>query len=146
MKSEGDSYPIDALKKKKTDTWDGVRNYQARNFMKDMMVGDGVLFYHSSAKPNGIYGLAKVTKRAHPDVTQFDMKSNYFDPKATYEKPIWFCVDVSYVKKFKEPVSLALIKNDPNLKGMRVRETGSRLSVQPVSEMHFTYITKELST
>ncbi len=144
LKSEGDSYPIDALQKKKTDTWDGVRNYQARNFMKDMQVGDGVLFYHSSAKPNGVYGLAKVVKLAHPDESQFDLGGHYFDPKATREKPIWFCVDVAFAKKFKEPISLAQLKNDPNLKGMRVRELGSRLSVQPVSEKHYLYIILDL--
>lgn len=144
MKSEGGSYPIDALKEKKIDTWDGVRNYQARNFMKDMKVGDMVLFYHSSANPNGVYGLAKVAKEAHPDESQFDPVGHYYDPKATREKPIWFCVDVAFVKKYKEPISLAQLKNDPNLKGMLVRERGSRLSVQPVSEKHYTYITYEL--
>ncbi len=140
MKSEGDTYPIDALQKKKVDAWDGVRNYQARNFMKEMQVGDVVLFYHSAGRPNGIYGLAKVAKKAYPDQSQFDAKSEYYDRKATQEKPIWYCVDVAFVKKFSHPVTLEVIKADRKLEGMRVRERGSRLSVQPVSDEHFIYI------
>ena len=97
MKSEPDVFSIDDLKKQKQTTWDGVRNYQARNFMmNDMQVGDLVLFYHSNAKPPGIAGLATVSKKAEPDPTQFDKKSEYFDPKATKEKPRWFCVKVKF--------------------------------------------------
>jgi predicted RNA-binding protein with PUA-like domain len=140
MKSEPSAYSIDDLKKKKVDAWGGVRNYQARNFMMAMKMGDGVLFYHSSAKPNGVYGLAKVAKLAHPDQSQFDTKDSHFDQKATKEKPIWQCVDVQFVKKFKAPISLEQIKRDKKLAGMRVREVGSRLSVQPVSKEHFEYI------
>jgi predicted RNA-binding protein with PUA-like domain len=139
MKTEGETYSIDDLKRKKVDAWDGVRNYQARNFMRQMQVGDGVLFYHSGKAP-GVYGLAKVAKLAHPDHSQFDKKDSHFDPKATKAKPIWYCVDVRFVKKLKIPVSLAQIKADPNLKGMAVRERASRLSVQPVSQKHFKYI------
>ena len=141
IKSEADCYSIDDLKRDKREPWSGVRNYQARNFMRDdMHVGDGVLYYHSSGKDNGVYGVAKVASKPYPDPTQFDVKSEYYDPKATKEKPIWFLVDMGFVKKFKEPVLLKEIKIDPKLEGMVVRNRGSRLSIQPVSEKHFTYI------
>ncbi|MEI7720082.1 MAG: EVE domain-containing protein [bacterium] len=139
MKTEPGVYSIDDLKKKGTDAWDGVRNYQARNFMMTMKVGDGVLFYHSGKEP-GVVGLAKVAKLAYPDASQFDKKDMHFDPKATKEKPIWFCVDVQFVQKFKTPMMLAQIKREKKLAGMRVREVGSRLSVQPVSKEHFEHI------
>src|SRR5277367_3925233 len=101
MKSEPDDVSIDDLEKRKTVAWYGVRNYQARNFMRDQMsVGDQVLFYHSSCEVPGIAGLAEVSKRAFPDATQFDKKSKYFDPKATLETPRWFNVEVKFVKKF----------------------------------------------
>ncbi len=140
MKTEPSAFSIDDLQRKKVETWDGVRNFQARNFMMAMEKGDGILFYHSSTKPNGVYGVARVAKEAHPDLSQFDPKGHYFDPKATKEKPIWFCVDVSFAQKFKSPVTLEQIKADPKLSGMRVRDRGSRLSVQPVSKEHFEYI------
>ena len=139
MKTESSAYSIDDLKKKGTDAWDGVRNYQARNFMMQMKVGDGVLFYHSGKEPS-VAGLAKVAKLAHPDASQFNSKDSHFDPKSKKEKPIWYCVDVKFVKKFKTPVSLVEIKREKKLAGMRVREVGSRLSVQPVSKEHFDYI------
>ncbi len=142
MKTEPSAFSIDDLQRKKVETWDGVRNFQARNFMIEMEEGDGILFYHSSTKPNGVYGLAKVAKKAHPDLSQFDSKGHYFDPKATKEKPIWHCVDVEFVQKFREPVTLEQIKADAKLEGMRVRAIGSRLSVQPVSRDHFDYIVK----
>jgi predicted RNA-binding protein with PUA-like domain len=145
LKSEGNCYSIDDLKRDKRTAWTGVRNYMARNFMvRDMQVGDQVLFYHSSSEPTGVYGLAKVAGAAHPDMTQFNKKDDHYDPKATKEKPIWHCVDVAFIKKLKAPVSLQELKLDPNLEGMLVRERGSRLSIQPVSEKHFTYIVKEL--
>jgi predicted RNA-binding protein with PUA-like domain len=141
LKSEGDCYSIDDLKKDKQTSWSGIRNYQARNFMRDDIAkGDMVLFYHSNSKPNGIYGIAKVVSTAHPDETQFDKKDDHYDPKSKKENPPWMCVDVAFVKKFPEPVSLEEIKHDPHLEGMMVRAVGSRLSVQPVSEKHFTYI------
>ena len=102
MKSEPNTYSIDDLKKDAKTIWDGVRNYQARNFMmRDMQVGDTVLFYHSSADPSGVSGIAKVSRKALPDPTQFDKKSKYYDPKSTKEKPRWYCVEVSYQEKFK---------------------------------------------
>lgn len=122
--------------------WTGVRNYQARNFMRDdMKVGDLILFYHSNAKPNGVYGIAKVVSKPYPDPTAFDKKDEHYDPKSKKEKPTWILVDVAFVSKFKTPISLDEIKLDPHLEGMVVRQTGSRLSVMPVSEKHFNYIT-----
>lgn len=141
MKSEGDCYSIDDLKKDKVTPWSGVRNYQARNFMRDhMKKGDMVLFYHSSSKPTGVYGITKVTANAHADETQFEKGGEYYDHKSTKENARWQCVDVGFVKKFKEPVTLEQIKFQDSLAGMMVRNRGSRLSIQPVSEKHFKII------
>ena len=144
MKSEPDVFSIDDLKKDKTTWWEGVRNYQARNFMmKDMAVGDLVLFYHSNATPPGIAGIAKVSKVAEADPTQFDKKSEYFDPKASLEKPNWFCVQVAFVEKFKNLISLDQIKTQPQLKDMLVIKKGQRLSIQPVTEKEFLFLKKQ---
>lgn len=141
LKTEPGCYSIDDLKKEKTTAWSGVRNYQARNLMRDhMRIGDLVLFYHSNAKPSGVYGVARVVKESHPDDTQFDKTDEHYDPKATKENPIWFCVTVEFVKQYAEPVSLEQIKFDPKLEGMAVRQKGNRLSVQPVSKKEFEYI------
>lgn len=141
MKSEPDVYSIDNLQKDKTTWWEGVRNYQARNFMmKEMQLGDAVLFYHSNAEPPGVAGLAIVSSLAQPDKSQYQKKSEYFDAKATDSKPIWFCTQVQFVKKFKNIVSLASIKADPKLKNMLVIQKGSRLSIQPVDQKDFEYI------
>ncbi|MGE5084930.1 MAG: EVE domain-containing protein [Bacillota bacterium] len=143
MKSEPDVYSIDQLKKDKTTWWEGVRNYQARNFMqKDMQVGDAVLFYHSNATPPGVAGLARVSKVAAPDNSQFDKKSEYYEPKATAEKPIWFCVEVEFDKKFVELVSLQDLRDNEKLSDMLVLAKGSRLSVQPVDKKHFDIVKK----
>lgn len=142
MKSEPEVFSIDNLKKDKTTWWEGVRNYQARNFMKDMQIGDEVLFYHSNAEPPGVAGIAKVSKLAEPDPAQFDKKSEYFDPKATKEKPIWFCVQVAYVEQFKEVVSLAELRENEKLADMLVLQKGSRLSVQPTDKKHFDIVKK----
>jgi len=143
MKSEPDVYSIDHLQKDKTTWWEGVRNYQARNFMmNEMQVGDEVLFYHSNAEPPGVAGLARVSKAAAPDKTQFDKKSEYHDPKATKEKPIWYCVEVEFVKKFKDFVSLNDLRENDKLKDMVVLQKGSRLSVQPVDKKHFELVKK----
>ncbi|MDB5254935.1 MAG: RNA-binding protein [Candidatus Nomurabacteria bacterium] len=145
LKSEGDCYSIDDLKQDKTTAWTGIRNYQARNFMRDdMKKGDMALFYHSSSTPTGIYGIAKITGDARADETQFDTKDDHYDPSSKKTDPRWVCVDVSFVKKFKEPVSLEEIKHDPSLEGMMVRQQGSRLSIQPVEEKHFKYITEAM--
>lgn len=144
LKSEGDVYGIDALKKDKKTPWTGVRNYRARNIMRDeMSVGDLCLFYHSSSNPMGVFGIAKVNSRPYPDPTQFDKKSDYFDPKATKEKPIWYLVDVVYVKKLERPVTLAEMKAESALAGMMVTKP-IRLSVQPVSEKHFRHIVETM--
>ena len=140
MKTEPSAYSIDDLQKKKVDSWDGVRNYQARNFMQAMAVGDQILFYHSSTNPAGVVGVARVAATAHPDQSQFDSADEHFDPKSKKEKPLWWCVDVEFVTKFTEVVTLEAIKADPKLDGMRVRQVGSRLSVQPVSMEHFKHI------
>ena len=141
MKSEPDVFSIDDLSKNKTTLWEGVRNYQARNFMmKEMAIGDEVLFYHSNAEPPGIAGVAVVSKLALPDPLQFDKKSEYYDAKATKEKPIWFCVEVKFKKKFKNLLPLIDIKSDKNLKNMIVIQKGSRLSINPVDKKDFEYI------
>lgn len=142
MKSEPDTYSIDNLAKDKTTIWEGVRNYQARNFMtQEMSVGDEVLFYHSNATPPGVAGLAKVSKPAMPDPSAFDKKSDYYEPKATSERPIWECVEVKYVDKFKHFISLEELKKTSSLKDMILFKR-SRLSIQPVSKKEFEIIVK----
>lgn len=141
FKSEGDSYPVSSLKKDKKTWWTGVRNYQARNFMvKDMSVGDLILFYHSNASPSGIYGVARVCKLAEPDETQFEVGGVYFEPKATKENPIWHCVQIEHVTTFVKPISLEEIKKDYNLSEMLVIKKGQRLSIMPVEKSDFEYI------
>jgi len=141
IKSERDCYSIDDLKKDKRTPWSGIRNYQARNFIRDgMKKGDLALFYHSSSEPTGIYGIAKVVSAPYPDPTQFDIKDDHYDPKATKDNPIWTVVDMAFVKKFKEPISLGQLRLEKKLSGMIVLEQGSRLSVMPVSEAHFKHI------
>ena len=134
MKTEPDAFSIDQLKKVGTEPWTGVRNYQARNFMRQMQPGDLVFFYHSSTAVPGIAGLAKVTTAPYPDPTQFDRKSHYFDPKATREQPRWDMVDVRFEKKFKNVLALSTLKeNEDRLEGLGVLQRGSRLSVLPVT-------------
>lgn len=136
MKSEPDCYSIDDLKKENITVWDGVRNYQARNIMRDeMKKGDQVIFYHSNAKPPHIAGLAVIdSKEPVPDPTQFDPKSEYYDEKSTKEAPRWMTVKVKFKKKFKNPIPLEQVKANPKLKDMKLVQKGARLSVQPVSE------------
>lgn len=142
MKSEPDVYSIDDLKSDKTTLWEGVRNYQARNFMvKDAKPGDEVLFYHSNAEPSGIAGTAKIVQTAVPDPSQFDKKSEYFDAKSKPENPTWFCVKVSYGKTFKNFLSLEDLKENPALSKMLLLKKGQRLSIQPVTEEEFKLIT-----
>jgi predicted RNA-binding protein with PUA-like domain len=141
MKSEPDVFSIDELKKRKTSLWDGVRNYQARNFMKkDMQIGDAVLFYHSSCEPPGVAGLARVCAAAEPDPTQFDRKSEYYDAKALKEKPIWYCVKVEFVEKFSDLVTLQSLRENAKLKSMLVLKKGQRLSIQPVTPEEFKIV------
>ncbi len=141
MKSEPEVFSIDHLKSAQSSLWDGVRNYQARNFMtQDMKVGDMILFYHSNASPPGIAGLAKVIGGAEPDPTSFDPNSEYYDPKSSPSQPRWFGVRVGFVEKFKHFVSLEELKQTPALKGLLVLKKGQRLSIQPVSKQHFDTI------
>ena len=139
MKSEPDVYSIDHLAKEKQDHWDGIRNYQARNHMRDMAVGDMVLFYHSNADPPGVAGVCKVCKTAYPDHTQFDKRSKYFDAKSKKDDPRWWMVDVEFVEKLPEYVPLATLRDDPALAEMLVIRKGMRLSVQPVDKDHFKH-------
>ena len=133
MKSEPDTYPYDQLEKEGRTMWDGVRNYQARNFMRDdMRVGDEVLFYHSSTKVPGVVGVARVASEPYPDPTQFDAKSDYYDPKATEDEPRWYLVDIEPVERLPRLVSLEEMKADPELEGMTLLRRGNRLSVMPV--------------
>ena len=142
MKSEPSDVSIDDLAAlpNQTVAWYGIRNYQARNFMRDQMnVGDKVLFYHSSCAEPGIAGLAKVSKRAYPDATQFDRNNKYFDPKATPENPRWVNVDVKLVKKTRL-IPLAELRNYPELANMRLLQRGNRLSITPVDPHEYEFI------
>ena len=142
MKSEPDEFSIDDLARarKKGAPWFGVRNYQARNFMRDwMQPGDGVLFYHSSCDVPGIAGIAEVSKLAYPDETQFDRKSKYFDPKAARGKPRWFNVDVRLVKKTRL-VPLSEMRGYPELAKMQLLQRGNRLSITPVDPAEWEFI------
>ncbi len=143
MKSEPTTYSIDDLKHDQKTSWEGVRNYQARNFMRDQMkVGDLVLFYHSNAEPPGVAGIARVCASAHPDTAAWNPKSKYFDPKASPENPIWVMVDIEFVEKFSRLVSLEELKKTKGLESMRVIQKGSRLSVQPVEKGEFERVRK----
>jgi predicted RNA-binding protein with PUA-like domain len=147
MKSEPEVFSVDDLKAapRRTTLWEGVRNYQARNFMRDAMrKGDPVLFYHSNCTVPGIVGLAEIASdKAYPDPTQFDPASPYFDPRATRAKPRWLVVDVRYRKRLQRPLSLAAIKEHPVLRDMLVARRGMRLSIQPVSAEHHRLILAE---
>lgn len=140
MKSEPTEYSIDQLEKDGKSSWFGVRNYQARNFMsKEMSDGDQVLFYHSNCKVPGVVGIAKVVGLAHPDETQFS-EGKYFEPRATREKPVWFCVDVAFVQKLAKTYSLQEIRENSKLSGMKLLQKGSRLSITPVTREEFEEI------
>ncbi len=141
MKSEPDVYSIDDLETEGKTHWEGVRNYQARNFMRDKMeIGDTVLFYHSNATPPGIVGLGTVCSAPYPDFTAWDSSSKYFDAKTDPENPRWMMVDVSFKEKFKRMISLDELKTNPELEGLLVIKRGMRLSIQPVEPQHFDTI------
>ncbi|WP_058833952.1 EVE domain-containing protein [Luteimonas abyssi] len=136
MKSEPTDFSIDDLERVGTEPWTGVRNYQARNFMRNgMQIGDGILFYHSNTQVPGIYGIAEVATEAYPDPTQFERKSKYHDEKATREEPRWFLVDVRFVRKLHAPISLEEIRQQADALGeeFALIRKGSRLSVLPVT-------------
>lgn len=141
MKCEPEAYSIDDLKKDNIAHWEGVRNYQARNFMRDgMKKGDLAFYYHSNAKPSGIVGLMEIVKESYPDFTAQNPKSKYYDPKANDEKPIWHMVDVKFKKKFPSVISLNDLRNIKGLEKMMVLKKGSRLSIQPVDPKEFKII------
>ena len=142
MKSEEDVYSIRDMERDGVTCWEGVRNYEARNLMRDQMkVGDEVLFYHSNAKPPGVAGVTRVSKTAYPDHFAFDKKNPYFDAKSDPDNPRWFMVDVEFKEAFPEVVSLNEIKGTPEL-GEMVLVRRARLSVQPVTQEAFTLIRK----
>jgi predicted RNA-binding protein with PUA-like domain len=143
MKTEPNTFSIDDLKKVKKEPWDGVRNYQARNFMRDdMKKGDRVLFYHSNCDVPGVVGLAEVSKESFPDFTAFDKKSNYYDPKSDEENPRGMMVEVKFKKKLKRTISLSEMKEAKPLAKMRLVQKGNRLSIMPVSKKEYDFILK----
>jgi predicted RNA-binding protein with PUA-like domain len=142
MKSEPDVFSIDDLKKKKTEPWNGVRNYQARNFMREMKLNDQILFYHSNAAEIGVVGIMEVSREAYPDSLQFDPKSEYYDPKSTLDNPRWSMVDVKFVAKFEKCLTLNELKTIDQLEGLALLRKGNRLSVIPVEAKQFKLICK----
>ena len=145
MKSEPETFSIEDLSSlpKQTTGWDGVRNYQARNFMRDKMKqGDKVLFYHSSCKVPGVVGTAEVVKEGYPDDTAWDKKSKYYDPKSTPDSPRWYRVDIQLREVFPQAVTLNQIKATPELQDMKVVQKGQRLSIQPVTRQEFECVCK----
>jgi predicted RNA-binding protein with PUA-like domain len=141
MKSEPDSYSIDDLERDRMEPWEGVRNYQARNMMRDVMQpGDQAFFYHSSCAIPAIVGTMKIASLAYPDPTQYDRRSKYFDPKSTEEEPRWFLVDVMFERKLKRPLTLQELKDHPGLEDFLLTKRGNRLSVFPVSDEHWELI------
>ena len=141
MKSEPSEYSIDDLARDKRVPWYGVRNYQARNFMRDdMRPGDRVLFYHSSCPDPGVAGLAEVIGTPYPDATQFDRKSHYYDPKATRENPRWILVDVKFDARFQSVIPLSALRAERSLGDLRILRPGNRLSITPVTEKEFNVI------
>lgn len=141
MKSEPDVYSIDDLKRDQFTEWEGVRNYQARNFMtKYMKVGDTVIFYHSNATPSGIAGIGRISRTAKPDASSWNKKSEYFDEKSTPDSPRWFCVQVEFQGKFKQLLSLDDLRQVPELNTLEVLKKGQRLSIMPVRPEEFKVI------
>jgi len=141
MKSEPNEYSIDDLERDGTEPWDGIRNYQARNLMRDdMNIGDNVLFYHSSCKVPAVVGLAKIASEAYPDPTQFDPKNKHYDAKSKEEDPRWLLVDVAFVRKTKRPISLSELKEHPALADFRLNKRGNRLSIFPVDKKHWDVV------
>ena len=143
MKCEPSAYSIDDLARDGETSWEGVRNYQARNFIRDgMQVGDGVLFYASNADPSGVTGLAEIARPAYPDAFAWKKEHEYFAPASTPEKPVWYSVDIRFVERFPGIVSLDTLKTTPGLEEMVVTTKGSRLSIQPVTKREFDVVTR----
>ena len=138
MKSEPDAYSIDDLERDGREPWDGIRNYQARNMMRDeMKIGDEVFFYHSNCKEPGIVGIMKVASEPYPDPTQFDKKSKYYDAKSKQDDPRWCLVDVAFVRKLERTITLAEIKETKGLDGLILTRKGNRLSIMPIEAKHW---------
>jgi predicted RNA-binding protein with PUA-like domain len=138
MKSEPDAYSIDDLERDGREPWDGIRNYQARNMMRDdMKIGDEAFFYHSNCKEPGIVGIMKVASAPYPDPTQFDRKSKYYDPKSSEDDPRWCLVDVEFVRKLDRTITLSEIREAPGLDGLILTRKGNRLSVMPIENKHW---------
>jgi len=148
MKSEPAAFSIADLqtRPKKTEHWDGVRNYQARNFMRAMKKGDLAFFYHSSCDVPGIYGIVEINREAYPDPTAWDPENHHYDPKSTPERPLWDMVDVRFQRELKRPVTLAMIKANAALKHMPLVQRGSRLSVLPVTASEWNTLLKMENT
>lgn len=143
MKCEPEAYSIDDLARDGSTTWEGVRNFQARNYLRDdFQVGDGVLFYASNSVPSGVSGLAEVSRATYPDTFAFDKKHEYFDPKSDPDNPTWYMVDVKFVEKFPAVVPLETLKESPGLEAMMVIRKGMRLSIQPVAKPEFEIVKK----
>ena len=143
MKCEPSAYTINDLERDGTSSWEGVRNYQARNFMRDeMSAGDRVLFYASNADPSGVTGVAEISREAYPDRFARQKGHEYYDAKATAENPIWYMVDIRFVETFPHMVSLETLKATPGLEEMVVTKKGSRLSIQPVTKSEFAIVVK----
>lgn len=145
MKSEPDVYGIDDLarQRRKTDHWDGIRNYQARNFMRDQMRrGDQAFFYHSNCDEPGIVGIMEIAKEAYPDFTAFDPDEKYYDPKSDPKEPRWYMVDVKFSRKFERTITLKELKEHNALQDMRLLQRGNRLSILPVTKKQWHYILK----
>ena len=141
MKSEPDAYSIDDLEDDGQEPWDGIRNYQARNMMRDQMkVGDKVFFYHSSCKVPAVVGIAKIASPSYPDPTQFDPKAKYYDPKSTPDNPRWMLVDVRFIRQTKRPITLKELKAHPALANFRLNMRGNRLSIFSVSKKHWDIV------
>lgn len=141
MKNEPEDYNIDDLKRDKIEPWDGIRNYQVRNMIRDeMMIGDQAFFYHSNCEIPGIYGLMTINTKAYPDHTAFDKKAKYYDPKSKKENPTWLMVDVKYKRKLKKVISLTELKKHKSLSKMRVVQKGNRLSITKVTKKEWDFI------
>ena len=141
MKSEPDAYSIDDLERDGREMWDGIRNYQARNMMRDdMRVGDEVIFYHSACKEPAAVGIMKIASEPYPDPTQFDRRSKYHDPKSSEDNPRWYLVDVEFVRKLSRPLTLKELRTEPGLEGMLLLRRGNRLSITPVDKQHWNLL------
>jgi len=146
MKSEPNSYSIDDLKREGATGWDGVRNYQARNFMRDEMeIGDLILFYHSNTKPPGVAGMGRISETGIVDPTAFDPNSDYYDPKSTTSDPRWIMVEVEFVEKYPNYISLEELKSIKSLSDMQLLQKGNRLSILPISKKQFEIISNRAS-